>query len=144
MQSAPARVLIAKTGLDGHWLGVHLVAQALQRGGFEVVVLGTARSDEIVAAALEEDVDLIGLNVGGHFAVVERIVGEIRKKLPDVPLMAGGTISPRAKASLNELGIAAFPPGSSLASILDTARTLVGQLDETVPARPRPSEGTPR
>lgn len=121
-----ARVLIAKTGLDGHWRGVSAVAQALRDGGFEVVLLGMARADEIVATATQEDVDLVGLNVGGRMEVVERIIAAVRTADPDLPIFAGGTLPPAALRRLDELGVPGFPPGSSLADIVASARTLTG------------------
>lgn len=118
------RVLMAKTGLDGHWRGVSAVAQALRDAGFEVVLLGMARADQIVGAAMQEDVDLVGLNVGGRIEVVERIVAALREADPDLPVFAGGTLPPVALARLKELGIPGFPPGSSLADIVEEARKL--------------------
>lgn len=118
------RVLLAKTGLDGHWRGLSIVAQALRDGGFEVILLGMARSEQIVAAALQDDVDLVGLNVGGRIEVVERVVEAMRKALPGVPIMAGGVLPPEALSRLAHLGIPGFPPGSSLAAIVAMARTL--------------------
>lgn len=119
-----ARVLLAKTGLDGHWRGISAVANALRDGGFEVVLAGMARAEEIVAIATQEDVDLVGLNVGGRMEVVERIVAAIRDALPGVPIFAGGTLPPAALHRLSELDIRGFPPGSSLESIVTAAREL--------------------
>lgn len=120
------RVLVAKTGLDGHWRGVSIVARTLREAGFEVILLGMARSDEIVRAAVEEDVDLIGLNVGGRIEVVERIVDALRQVLPEIPVIAGGTIPPSSVKKLAELGVRSFPPGSSLRSIVSASRELTG------------------
>ncbi|MCW2497209.1 cobalamin-dependent protein [Jatrophihabitans sp.] len=124
------RILLAKTGLDGHWRGISAVANALRDGGFEVIFAGMARAEEIVAMAIQEDVDLVGLNVGGRIEVVLRIVVALREAAPDLPVFAGGTLPPPALAQLAELGIEGFPPGSSLASILDAARRLTGYLAE--------------
>jgi methylmalonyl-CoA mutase, C-terminal domain len=118
------RVLIAKTGLDGHWRGVSVVGRALRDAGFEVVLLGMSRADEIVSAAVEEDVDLIGLNVGGRIEVVDRILDSVRERIPDVPVFAGGTISPSSVQRLAERNVPAFPPGSSLSSIVAMAKEL--------------------
>jgi methylmalonyl-CoA mutase, C-terminal domain len=119
-----SRILLAKTGLDGHWRGVSAVAMALRDAGFEVLLLGMARAEEIAAAAVQEDVDLVGLNVGGRIEVVERIVAAIRQADPDMPIFAGGTLPPAALRRLEELGIPGFPPGSALPSIIESARTL--------------------
>src|ERR1700735_3956809 len=92
--AVPPRVLMAKTGLDGHWRGVSVVARALRDAGFEIILLGMARADQIVAMATQEDVDLVGLNVGGRIEVVERILTSLREALPETPVFVGGTIPP--------------------------------------------------
>jgi methylmalonyl-CoA mutase C-terminal domain/subunit len=119
-----ARILLAKTALDGHWRGVSAVAHALRDGGFEVVLAGMAEASQIVQMAIQEDVDLVGLNVGGRIEVVERIVAALRSELPDIPIFAGGTLPPPAVRRLVELGIRGFPPGSSLADIVVAAEEL--------------------
>jgi methylmalonyl-CoA mutase C-terminal domain/subunit len=83
-----------------------------------------ARPDEIIAAVEQEDVDLVGLNVGGRIEVVERIIESLRATAPEMPIFAGGTLPPAAIRRLQELGVEAFPPGSSLASIVEAARRL--------------------
>jgi methylmalonyl-CoA mutase, C-terminal domain len=118
------RVLMAKTSLDGHWRGVAVVSRALRDAGFEVVMLGAASADEIVEAALQEDVDIVGLNVGGRVEVVERILDRLAGAAPDIPVMAGGTIAPWARKRLEARGVAVFPPGSSLQAVVDEARRL--------------------
>jgi methylmalonyl-CoA mutase C-terminal domain/subunit len=120
------RVLLAKTGLDGHWRGISVVARALRDAGFEVILIGMARADEVVTASVQEDVDLIGLNVGGRIEVVERIVEAVRQFLPDTPVLAGGTIPPSSVRRLSDLGVRSFPPGSSLESIVEAAMELTG------------------
>lgn len=121
------RVLLAKTGLDGHWRGVNLVAQALRDAGFEVVLAGMLRADQIVRVAADEDVDLIGLNVGGHIEVVERILEALDDALPDIPVFAGGIIPPWMATRLAGRGVEAYPPGSSLADIVAAARRLTSR-----------------
>jgi methylmalonyl-CoA mutase C-terminal domain/subunit len=118
-------VLLAKTGLDGHWRGLSIVSRGLRDHGFEVVMLGAATADEIASAALQEDVDLVGLNVGGRIEVVERVVAAVRSSAPGLPIFAGGTLSPGAVEKLKLLGIPAFPPGSSIESIVQAAHDLV-------------------
>jgi methylmalonyl-CoA mutase C-terminal domain/subunit len=120
-------VLLAKTGLDGHWRGLSVVAHALRDAGFEVVLAGMARPDEIIAAVEQEDVDLVGLNVGGRIEVVERIIESLRATAPEMPIFAGGTLPPAAIRRLQELGVEGFPPGSSLASIVEAARRLTAR-----------------
>ncbi|HMM77226.1 MAG TPA: cobalamin-dependent protein [Gammaproteobacteria bacterium] len=121
------RVLLAKTGLDGHWRGVNLVAHALRDAGFEVVLAGMVRADQIVRVAADEDVDLIGLNVGGHIEVVERILDALGDALPDMPVFAGGIIPPWMVTRLAERGVEAYPPGSSLADVVAAARRLTSR-----------------
>jgi methylmalonyl-CoA mutase, C-terminal domain len=125
MRARAGRVLLAKTSLDGHWRGLSIVGRGLRDHGFEVVMLGAATADEIASAALQEDVDLVGLNVGGRIEVVERVVTAVRSKAPGLPIFAGGTLTPGAVAMLKVLGIPAFPPGSSIESIVQAARDLV-------------------
>ena len=91
--NAPARrILLVKTALDGHWRGLSVVARALRDEGFHVIMGGMITGPEIVRAAIDEDVDLVGLNVGGHAAVVERVIGELRQARPELPIFAGGVI----------------------------------------------------
>ena len=87
-------------------------------------MLGAALPEQIVSATEQEDADLVGLNVGGRIEIVERVVNALRGSMPDLPIFAGGTLPPAAVARLDQLGIPAFPPGSSLDSIVDTARRL--------------------
>jgi methylmalonyl-CoA mutase C-terminal domain/subunit len=123
--AGPARrILLAKTALDGHWRGISVVARALRDGGFQVILGGMSTGTEIVRAAIDEDVDLVGLNVGGHVAVAERIIGELRAVRPDLPIFAGGIIAPWAAKRLQALGVEVFPPGSQLGEIVDCARRL--------------------
>jgi methylmalonyl-CoA mutase cobalamin-binding subunit len=94
-----------------------------------VILLGAARAEEIVSATEEEDADLVGLNVGGRIEIVERIVTALHASMPGLPIFAGGTLAPAAVSRLQELGIPAFPPGSSLASIVESARRLTNQQE---------------
>jgi methylmalonyl-CoA mutase C-terminal domain/subunit len=121
---APRRVLLAKTALDGHWRGISVVARALRDGGFQVILGGMSTGTEIVRAAIDEDVDLVGLNVGGHVEVAERIIGELRAARADLPIFAGGIIAPWAAKRLRALGVEVFPPGSQLGDIVACARRL--------------------
>lgn len=89
------RVLMAKTGLDGHWRGPTLVATALRDAGFEVIMIGMVQAGELVQAAIDEDVDLVGLNVSGHVDVALRAVKQIQDACSGVPVFAGGVVPPR-------------------------------------------------
>jgi methylmalonyl-CoA mutase C-terminal domain/subunit len=118
---------MAKTSLDGHWRGVTIVERALREARFEVIALGMATPEEIVRAAVDEQVDVVGLNLGGRCAVVERIVGGLRSQGCDAPVMVGGVVTPQSKKKLEMLGLAVFPPGSSLEAIVATADRLCSQ-----------------
>lgn len=118
----PTRVLIAKTSLDGHWRGVLVVARALRDAGFEVISLGEATADQIAATARDEDVDVVGLNVGGRVEVVERVLDRVREVAGDVPVVVGGTVPPWAAKRLAERGVEVFPPGSSTDDIVSAVR----------------------
>jgi methylmalonyl-CoA mutase C-terminal domain/subunit len=125
---AARRVLLAKTALDGHWRGISVVARALRDGGFQVILGGMSTGTEIVRAAIDEDVDLVGLNVGGHVEVAERIIAQLRTARSDLPIFAGGIIAPWAAKRLRALGVEVFPPGSQLDEIVDCARRLTGPV----------------
>jgi methylmalonyl-CoA mutase C-terminal domain/subunit len=127
------RVLVAKTSLDGHWRGINVVARALRDGGFEVILAGMVTGSTIVRIAADEDVDLIGLNVGGRVEVVERILDTLEEAGVDVPVMAGGTIPHYAADRLEARGVSCFPPGSSLDDIVAHARRLTASTP--VPGR---------
>ena len=127
MDNAQKRILMAKTGLDGHWRGPTIVARALRDAGFEVIMIGMANTQDIVRAAVDEDVDLVGLNIGGHIDVALRAVNSVRDARPDVPVFAGGTVPPHAKKQLEALDVEVFPPGSQLAAIVEAAERLTGR-----------------
>ncbi len=124
------RVLVAKPGLDGHDRGAKVIARALRDAGMEVIYTGLRQTPEqIVNAALQEDVDAIGLSIlsGAHMHLFPRIL-ELRaaNKLDDVLLFAGGIIPDYDIPKLKEIGIAEiFPPGSSLDEIVDFVKTHV-------------------
>ena len=121
-----ARILIAKSSLDGHWRGVNVVSRALRDGGFEVILAGMITADTIARVAADEDVDLIGLNVGGRVEVVERILDTLEAHGVTTPVFAGGTIPLYAVERLERRKVACFPPGSSLDDIVAKARELTG------------------
>jgi methylmalonyl-CoA mutase C-terminal domain/subunit len=126
MSESQKRILMAKTGLDGHWRGPTIVATALRDAGFEVIMIGMATSEEVVQAAIDEDVDLVGLNVGGHVDVALRAVTQLQRDCEGMPVFAGGVVPPHAKRKLEALGVEVFPPGSQLPDIVDSARRLTG------------------
>lgn len=123
MEGRPIRVLIAKPGLDGHDRGAKVVAYALRDAGMEVIYTGLRQDAErIVAAAVQEDVDAIGLSVltGAHLALTRRIIGELKRagRNGDIVIVVGGTIPAEDVAALLAMGVAAvFPTGTALSEI---------------------------
>ena len=120
----PIKVLIAKAGLDGHERGALVVAMGLRDAGMEVVYTGIRNTPEqIVQAAIQEDVNAIGLSSlsGGHMAQFARVMELLRKeKVKGVLVFAGGIIPDEDVKKLKKLGIqAVFGPGSSIASIAE-------------------------
>jgi len=120
----PKKILLAKTGVDGHWRGVSLVARALRDAGFEVILTGMAKPEEIVSSAVDEDVDLVGLSVGGHIDVVNRILVMLEEDCPDTNVFIGGAIPPWAAKELRAKGFEVFTPGSKLEDIVHSAKRL--------------------
>jgi methylmalonyl-CoA mutase, C-terminal domain len=123
MNDRRIRVLIAKPGLDGHDRGAKVIARALRDAGMEVIYTGLRQTPEqIIAAALQEDVDAIGLSIlsGAHMYLFPRIMELKREQqLEDVLVFAGGIIPDQDISKLKEMGIAEiFPPGSSLQEIV--------------------------
>ena len=117
------KVLIAKPGLDGHDRGAKVVAQALRDAGVEVVYSGLKRTpDEIVAAAIQEDVDVVGLSVlsGAHVLLARRVVEGLRAQdAADIRVVVGGIIPPRDVDTLLGLGVTrVFPMGTPLPRIV--------------------------
>jgi methylmalonyl-CoA mutase C-terminal domain/subunit len=123
----PIRVLVAKPGLDGHDRGAKVMVRALRDAGMEVVYTGLFQSPEMIAdAALQEDVDVIGLSIlsGAHLALFPRIMETLRERgLDDVLVIAGGTIPSEDVEEVSRLGIAAvFGPGTSLNEAIEFIR----------------------
>ncbi|MFN8499704.1 MAG: cobalamin B12-binding domain-containing protein [Anaerolineae bacterium] len=117
------RVLVAKPGLDGHDRGAKVVARALRDAGMEVIYTGIRQTpDMIVEAALQEDVDVIGLSIlsGAHMALFPRIVELMKENgLDDVLIIAGGIIPDEDVPQLKALGISGiFGPGTSTQDIV--------------------------
>jgi len=130
------RILIGKPGLDGHDRGAKYVAHILRDAGFEVVYTGIRRSPEqIVDAALQEDVAAIGLSLlsGAHNALFKRVLDLLRERdAGDIVVFGGGAIPPDDVPYLKEIGVAAvFTPGTSAKTIVETVR---GLLTNRVPA----------
>jgi methylmalonyl-CoA mutase C-terminal domain/subunit len=126
------RVLIAKTSLDGHWRGVAVVSAALRDAGMEVIYGGQMIAEEIANAAVQEGVDVIGLNIGGSYGTVQKIMEVLHSRdLDNVLVIAGGTIPPENVSKLKQLGIAeVFPPGSRTDDIVSFVRNNVSAKDK--------------
>ncbi len=125
------RVLVAKPGLDGHDRGAKVIVRALRDAGMEVIYTGIRQTPEmIVAAALQEDVDVIGLSIlsGAHLALFPRIIALLQAEgMDDVVLLAGGIIPEADIPALKALGVAGvFGPGTPLAEIVTFIRDAVG------------------
>jgi methylmalonyl-CoA mutase C-terminal domain/subunit len=123
----PIRVLVAKPGLDGHDRGAKVIARALRDAGMEVIYTGLRQTPEmIVNAALQEDVQVIGLSIlsGAHNAIVPRVMDLLRAKdMMDVKVIVGGIVPDEDAESLKRQGVAAvFQPGASLEAVVDFIR----------------------
>ncbi|KPK21127.1 MAG: methylmalonyl-CoA mutase [Dehalococcoidia bacterium SM23_28_1] len=130
MMKDKIKVIIAKPGLDGHDRGAKVVARALRDAGLEVVYTGLRQTPEMVAeAALQEDVDLVGLSIlsGAHMELFPRVVEEMKKRgLDDVILLAGGIIPQEDIPALQKIGFRAiFGPGASTEDIVAWVRANV-------------------
>ncbi len=127
MTDRPLKVLIAKPGLDGHDRGAKVLARGLRDEGFEVVYTGLRQTPEmIVTAALQEDVDVVGISIlsGAHMTLVPRICALLRDRgMTDVLVTAGGIIPDDDVPALKESGVAAvFGPGTTIAQVADFLR----------------------
>ncbi len=119
IRTTPIRVLVAKPGLDGHDRGAKVIARALRDAGMEVIYTGLRQTPEmIVNAAVQEDVDCIGLSIlsGAHNAIVPRVTAMLKERgASDILVVIGGTIPAQDIEFLKSHGVAAiFGPGTSL------------------------------
>ena len=124
MPPAKIRVVIAKPGLDGHDRGAKVIARALRDAGMEVIYTGLRQTPEqIVAAALQEDADVIGLSIlsGAHNHIAPRLMELLRQKgLDDVLVLIGGIIPDVDIPKLKEMGVkGVFLPGTPMQEIID-------------------------
>jgi methylmalonyl-CoA mutase C-terminal domain/subunit len=129
---APIRVVIAKPGLDGHDRGAKVIARALRDAGMEVIYTGLHQSPEqIVATALQEDADLVGLSVlsGAHMTLFPRVVDLLRERGASDIIVFGGGIIPEADIADREaLGVAKiFTPGTPTSETVEWVRQAVAQ-----------------
>lgn len=135
MSAKPIRVLVAKVGLDGHDRGAKVVARCLRDAGMEVVYTGLHRTpEEVVAAAVQEDVDVLGISIlsGAHMTIFPRIMELMRAAgAQDIVLVAGGVIPDEDVPALQEMGVADV-------ILQDTApETIVARIRERVAAQER-------
>ena len=120
----PVRILVAKVGLDGHDRGAKVIATALRDAGMEVIYTGLRQTPEMVVnAALQEDVDAIGISIlsGAHNTVFPKVMQLMKEKgMDDVLLTGGGIIPTDDMNKLNELGVGKlFPPGTPTTEIAE-------------------------
>lgn len=124
MKKEKLRILIAKPGLDGHDRGAKVVARALRDAGFEVIYTGLHQTPEmIVEAAIQEDVDVIGLSIlsGAHMTIFPRVLDLLKEKgAGDILLIGGGIIPKEDMVELQKLGVGRlFGPGTPTSEIVD-------------------------
>lgn len=130
MSEQKIRVLIAKPGLDGHDRGAKVIARALRDAGMEVIYTGLRQTPEmIVEAALQEDVDVIGLSIlsGAHMAIAPRILELMHQNdLDDVKVVIGGIIPEEDVPALHEIGVSGvFGPGANTDVIIQHIREMI-------------------
>jgi methylmalonyl-CoA mutase C-terminal domain/subunit len=125
------RILIAKLGLDIHWRGALLVSQFLKDAGMEVIYIGNKFPDQIVEAAIEEDVDIVGLSTlgGNHLTLGPKVVDLLKEKgMTHVKVVMGGTIPPKHIPMLKEGGIhAVYGPDTPMSVIIEGIRQAAGE-----------------
>ena len=124
------RVLVGKVGLDGHDRGAKIIARSLRDAGMEVIYTGIRQTPEmIVEAALQEDVDVIGLSIlsGAHMELLPQIIRGLKdNQMEDVAVIAGGIIPEADRAVLEKTGVKAiFGPGTPTSEIIEFIRTSV-------------------
>ena len=134
MPERPIKVLIAKPGLDGHDRGAKVLARGLRDEGFEVVYTGLRQTPEmIVTAALQEDVDVVGLSIlsGAHMTLLPRITERLREAgLDDVLVTAGGIIPDDDVPALTDAGVSrVFGPGTTIGEVASFIRENVRSRD---------------
>jgi methylmalonyl-CoA mutase C-terminal domain/subunit len=136
MSERRPRVLIGKPGLDGHDRGAKVTARALRDAGMEVIYTGLRQTPEmIVEAALQEDVDAIGLSIlsGAHMPLMARIMELMAEnEMGDVPVFLGGIVPDEDVPRLREMGVAAvFGPGASLDDVIAEFRRAIAARHAT-------------
>jgi methylmalonyl-CoA mutase C-terminal domain/subunit len=124
------RVLVAKPGLDGHDRGAKYVVRALRDAGMEVIYSGLRQTPDMIAeAALQEDVDVVGLSIlsGAHMDIFPTVIQKFKQKGLDVVVVAGGIIPEEDVSELKKIGVGAvFGPGTTSNQIVDYLKGVVG------------------
>lgn len=133
---AKVRVLVAKPGLDGHDQGAKVIAYGLKDAGFEVIYTGLRRTPEDIAgAALDEDVDVIGLSIlsGAHLSIVRRLMAIMREKgIGDKMVLVGGVIPAEDIPKLKEMGVdEVFISGTYITQVADHIKERLGLTGES-------------
>jgi len=125
------RVLVAKPGLDGHDRGAKVIARTLRDAGFEVIYTGLRRSVEsIIAAAIQEDVDLIGLSLlsGAHLPLTQKLMAKLNEAGVTIPVVVGGTIPEQDIPALQQLGVrSVFLPNTPLEEVVQAVTAIIEQ-----------------
>ena len=134
METKLLRVLVAKLGLDGHDRGAKIIARMLRDNGMEIIYTGIRQTPSMVTrAALEEDVDLIGISIlsGAHMDLIPVLFEELENNgASDIPVIVGGIIPDQDRINLLEMGVAeVFGPGTSSEEIIKFVRDYISNND---------------
>ena len=130
MSDKKIRVLMSKPGIDGHWRGGIVVSRAIRDAGMELIFGGFQNVQQIVEAAIQEDVDIIGLSIhsGAHFAYTQEIIDLLKEKgvFDDIMILLGGVIPAKDFPKLREMGVAnVYGPGTLTKDIIEFIRNNV-------------------
>jgi methylmalonyl-CoA mutase C-terminal domain/subunit len=130
MNDKKIRVLMSKPGIDGHWRGGIVVSRAIRDAGMELIFGGFQNVQQIVEAAIQEDVDIIGLSIhsGAHFAYTQEIIDLLKEKgvFDDIMILLGGVIPAKDFPKLREMGVAnVYGPGTLTNDIVEFIRNNV-------------------
>ena len=130
MSNRKIRVLMSKPGIDGHWRGGIVVSRALRDAGMELIFGGFQNANQIVEAAIQEDIDVLGLSIhsGAHFAYTKQVIDLLKEKgvFDDILVLVGGVIPAQDFPKLKEIGVAnVYGPGSMTNDIVEFIKTNV-------------------
>ena len=130
MSDRKIRVLMSKPGIDGHWRGGIVVSRALRDAGMELIFGGFQNVKQIVEAAIQEDIDVLGLSIhsGAHFAYTKQVIDLLKEKgvFDDILVLVGGVIPAQDFQKLKDIGVAnVYGPGSMTNDIVEFIKTHV-------------------